>query len=94
MNLIEEYYEYLFEYRSMLIKIQDEFHAVGFKTTYKDDKRVAVIKENTYIEFYQDSDDEKYVFSIHHNNKQQRLFTNSFEKLEGKTREVIKLIGE
>jgi len=93
VNIIEEYYEYMFEFKRKLNLIEKEFLLIDFKVTYKDEHRITVVRENTYIEFYQDIDKDKYMFSINHDGKNIRSFTNSFEKIENKIKEVKKIVG-
>lgn len=92
-NLIEEYYEYMFELSDKIDKIKKCF--VGehkFKVTYQDNNRIALVKKNIFMEFYQDSDTNKYVFDLYIDGDNRRLFTNNFDKIDKKIDEIEKLI--
>jgi len=92
-NLIEEYYEYMFEFSYKLNKIEKCFaDEHGFRITYKDNKRIALVKKNIFLEFYQDSDTDKYVFDVYISEDNKRYFTNSFDKIDQKIKEIEKLI--
>lgn len=92
-NLIEEYYEYVFEFENKLNTIGECFSKKhDFKITFKDKERISMVRKNVFMEFYQDTESNKYVFDIYIDEDCKRLFTNNFDKIEKKIKEVEKII--
>lgn len=74
-------------------QIEKTFLNEGFTVTHSDDDRIAVIKENTYFEYYRDGDG-RYMFHLINEDVETNLYTYDYEKIDTKVKQILKKIGE
>ena len=91
-NIMEEYMECLILTKDKINNIEEKFHELDFKTTYKNDDRVAFIRENIYFEFHQDYDDGRYFFRLITEEEEKNLYTDDFGTIDTKIAKVLNII--
>jgi len=91
-NIMEDYYECLIVNKDKINEIEEIFNDLKFVTTFKNESRIALIRENIYFEYYKDEDDGRYNFNLIMENDECKLYTYEFSKIDNKLNQFINKI--
>lgn len=90
---MEQYLECFIVNKDKIHHIEETFKSIGFKATFKSDDRIAFIKENTYFEYYRDTEDTRYIFHLITEDQDVQLYTYEYDKIDSKIKQIINKIG-
>lgn len=89
---VEIYLECYILNHEKMDEIESIFNEEEFITTHKDDGALALLRENTYIEYYHESAESRYYFHVIHEDLEKEFFTDRYDKIDTKINYVLKLI--